>query len=294
MSGMIWKCPRCGNALTELRDALVCDGDGFQVVTRDGIRDFLDATSLEHHRDFVSTYDAIRAAERRGSTDAAFYLSLPAGGPGREWSRRKKGLDWLHAKLAPPGAAGVAGGQILDAGAGCCWLTRHLAEWGFSPVALDLTVDGRDGLGAGRHYLASLPVRFERVRASFDRLPFADGTFSAVVFNASFHYAEQQDAVLREALRVSQPSAPIFILDSPVFTDPRSGQKMLEARGLLARSTFLLEAEMGALASRCGLTLEVGRGRRRLLGRALQKLTELRLGRETATLSRMVLRRRLA
>jgi hypothetical protein len=44
-------------------------------------------------------------------------------------------------------------------------------------VALDLTLDGRDGLGAGRHYQARLGQRFERVQATFERLPFAEGQF---------------------------------------------------------------------------------------------------------------------
>ena len=281
-----WQCPRCKGPLIPEGKGLVCREDSFCAKRTDGILGLLESQGLDAHRPFIHQYESVRAAERRGSDAPAFYMGLPSRGPGEEWRRRKKGMDWLKQKLDVPMRAGLRG-KVLDAGAGCCWLTRHLALWGFDVAALDLTMDRRDGLGAGRHYLTHLPIAFERVQASFDRLPFGDDQFAAVVFNGSFHYAASPLEVLREAVRITQPGASIYILDSPIYQDPRSGQRMLQERGRLG-SSFLTPPQLRGLAETLNLRLEIDTPPRRWVGRVLQKWTELRLGRETATLSRVV------
>ena len=74
-------------------------------------------------------------------------------------------------------------------GAGCGWMSYRLALRGHRPVAVDLLTDGRDGLGAARHYLTR--AAFRRFNADFDQLPFANARFDAVIFNASVHYSSE-------------------------------------------------------------------------------------------------------
>jgi SAM-dependent methyltransferase len=281
LAGLAWLCPHCRGPLSRQGDSLRCPGDGFESLPLEGLRDFLTPEERARHAAFLRHYQGVRRQEGRGSDSPRHYLGLPQRGPGREWRLRARGLRWLAESLA------AAPGVALDAGAGCCWLSRHLAEWGWAPVALDLTDDDRDGLRAGRHYLERLGLRFERVLASFERLPFAAGSFDLVVFNASFHYAANPEAVLAEAARVARPGAPIVLLDSPLFRDPASGRRMSQERG---GAGFLTDSGLDRLAARLGLELLSERPHPSALGRWRQARVERRLGRETAAMSRVVLR----
>lgn len=78
---------------------------------------------------------------------------------------------------------------------------------------MDLLVNPEDGLGAWRHYES----QFARVQSEFIHLPFPDLSVSSVIFNASFHYSENYEQTLAEALRVLQTAGQIIIIDSPVY-----------------------------------------------------------------------------
>src|SRR3546814_2395598 len=90
-------------------------------------------------------------------------------------------------------------------------------------------------MGAARHYQARLPALFPRFQASFGQLPFADNQFDAAVFNASFHYSEDGEATLREALRCLKPGGLVIISDTPWYPCEEDGRKMLAER----QSAFL-------------------------------------------------------
>ena len=69
-------------------------------------------------------------------------------------------------------------------------MSFRLGGAGYHPVAVDLLTNDRDGLGAAEHYRQHLPEIFPRFQAELARLPFQNEQFDAVIFNASFHYAE--------------------------------------------------------------------------------------------------------
>ena len=66
-------------------------------------------------------------------------------------------------------------------------------------------------------------------------LPFEGEQFDAVVFNASFHYAEDYQSVMGEALRCTRRGGLVIICDTPWYARDRSAQQMLEER----RAQFL-------------------------------------------------------
>ena len=109
-------------------------------------------------------------------------------------------------------------------------MSFRMALAGYQPCAVDLLANDRDGLGAARHYRTRLPQLFPRFQAEIRRLPFADGQFDAAVFNASFHYAEDYEASLREALRCVRTGGMVIISDTPWYAREESGRQMLAER----------------------------------------------------------------
>jgi SAM-dependent methyltransferase len=132
-------------------------------------------------------------------------------------------------------ATAKADARILDVGAGNGWLSYRLTLMGLRPVAVDLLVNEKDGLGAAKHYRMHLPNMFPRFQAESTRLPFGSALFDAVIFNASFHYAESYTATLLEALRCLKTGGTIIVADSPWYSNKTSGEQMLAER----RTAFL-------------------------------------------------------
>lgn len=127
---------------------------------------------------------------------------------------------------------------ILDLGAGNCWLSYRLASEGHRPIAVDLQTNTFDGLGAANYYRHSLPALFPRFQAELDSLPFADGQFDCAIFNASFHYSENYDRTLAEAIRCVREGGTIVIADSPMYSTEESGRQMVEERRQTFRARF--------------------------------------------------------
>jgi SAM-dependent methyltransferase len=226
------RCPRCGTGI----DALDCIACGFCIVLDDGIAHALAPESAAHYARFMHDYERIRTAEGRGSASGAFYLGLPyrdASGRNRaQWRIRAHSYDYLVRHLL---AGPERGDRILDLGAGNGWMSFRLALAGYRPCAVDLLTNEDDGLGAARHYRARLPHLFPRFQADIARLPFADAQFDAAVFNASFHYAEDGTASLREALRCVRPGGMVIVSDTPWYARAESGRRMVDER----RAAFL-------------------------------------------------------
>lgn len=221
-------CPRCGSSLAS-RQCRVC---GFQLSEHDGIFDALLPERKTHYARFIEDYETVRAAEGRAGPGDDFYLSLPyrdaSGRNSRQWQIRSQSFDCLMRVLKTNFPK--AGARVLDLGAGNGWLSYRLASAGYCPVAVDLLMNKADGLGAAAHYRGSLRNLFPRVRAELMRLPFEREQFDAAIFNASFHYAEDYLASLREAFRCARTGGMVVICDTPWYSSDGSGQKMLVER----------------------------------------------------------------
>src|SRR3546814_20392475 len=109
-------------------------------------------------------------------------------------------------------------------------MSYRLSLAGYRPFAVDLLTNDSDGMGAARHYRAHLPALFPRFQASFGQLTFADDQFDAAVFNASFHYSEDGEAVLRESLRCAKPGGMVIISDTPRYHHEEDGRSRLADR----------------------------------------------------------------
>lgn len=182
---------------------------------------------------FLTDYGYIRAAEGRGSASSAYYRALPYTDLTRrnadQWRIRARSFDYFAAHILPRSPC-----DILDLGAGNCWLSYRLQERQHRPVAVDIFTDARDGLGAAIHY----PVRFPTVEAEFDRLPFADSAFDLAVFASSIHYSADYVRTLAEARRCLRPGGRVVILDSPVYRCREHGERMRTERHAMFERQF--------------------------------------------------------
>ena len=237
------RCPTCTAALTpvtyhalgKMHEQIVC-AECFAVMPqKQGIWLALAANRESYFRHFIQDYETVRKAEGRGSDDPQFYLSLPYCDRTElhswQWGIRSRTYKHIERTILPAIAAKVVQPlAVLDLGAGNGWLSYRLATLGHRPVAVDLQTNAFDGLGAAVHYQHALPMLFPRFQAEVDRLPFGDSQFDCAIFNASFHYSENYDRTLAEAIRCLRPGGTIVIADSPTYTREEYGQQMVEER----------------------------------------------------------------
>lgn len=233
--GVQLRCPRCKAEV----DGLQCTSCKFRMEIHDGIVHALPPERFAYYAQFIAEYERIRAAEGRGSQSEDFYLALPykdiSGRNSKQWKIRSRSYDFLIRHVLKPLQDR---GSILDLGAGNCWMSFRLALIGYSMVALDLLTNENDGLGAGGHFHKHLPIPIPRFQAEGICLPFRDEQFDAIVFNASFHYAEDYEATLREALRCLKPGGKVIISDTPWYSREESGRQMIAERHAAFRQRF--------------------------------------------------------
>jgi len=181
--------------------------------------------TLDARRQFLNDYARIRHAEGRGSDESEYYRALPfsdlSGRNSEQWRIRARTFEFFKRRLLPRTSC-----DVLDLGAGNCWLSYRLAELHHRPVAVDIFSDPRDGLAAARHY----PVSFPAIEADFNNLPVPSATFDLAIFNASIHYSADYVKTLAEARRCLRPGGRIVILDSPVYRRREHGEAMRAER----------------------------------------------------------------
>jgi ubiquinone/menaquinone biosynthesis C-methylase UbiE len=225
-------CPRCQATLDRTTpDRFTCPKDGLEFWKVDGIWRFLLPESEAHYSRFIKDYESIRQAEGRGNISANYYRALPfkdlGGQFAKDWAIRSRSYKVLVnnvlTRLQDPLERGL---KILDLGAGNGWLSNRLAAQGDRVIAVDLSVNEQDGLGAWKQYEHT----FTPVQAEFNHLPVMDRFADAVIFNASFHYSENYAETLREALRVLSSKGLIVIMDSPAYRRGEAGEKMVKER----------------------------------------------------------------
>lgn len=219
-AGFTITAPGTDQPLRQLDGAFETD-TGLQHRRIDGVWDFIDPSRATPVAAFARDYAAVRAAEQRTPLTPDAVRALPyedlSGELTEMWAQRAASFDRFVGRL-PAGA-----GTMADLGAGCGWLAARLAAAGWSAAAVDVTVDGGDGLATARWH----PEDLFLVRAEMDRLPFGSGSVDLVVYNASLHYAPDVVATLAEAARVTKPGGLIVVMDSPVFADAAAGAAMV-------------------------------------------------------------------
>ncbi|MBL8078597.1 MAG: methyltransferase domain-containing protein [Anaerolineales bacterium] len=217
-------CPRCRSDLRGISEnELLCPVDRLSFRRVDGVWRFLLPERESHYARFIADYETIRRMEGRTSSDSSYYRALPfedkSGNFSADWKIRALSYRLLEQIISP-------NSQIIDLGAGNSWLSNRLTLLDCQVHAVDLLLNEEDGLGTWKNYEA----KFTPVQAEFSRLPFEDGSVSAVIFNASFHYSENYEETLAEALRTIRADGRIIVMDSPVYHNPDSGEKMVAER----------------------------------------------------------------
>jgi LCP family protein required for cell wall assembly len=278
----VWlaRCVVCGSDLGAIPDGrggaqLDCRECGHRTERRDGIWDAIDPAARSRHERFLADYLTVRRGEGRGSDDPEYYRRLPDARRddpvAAQWRIRRR--TWKHLRrhvlrrLGPRRGSTRAPLRVVDLGAGVGWLSNRLAAAGHRPVAIDVSVDERDGLGAARHYDPTWPL----LRADFDRLPLADAQADVVLFDASLHYSADYAATLREALRVIVPEGRVVVLETPLYRNRASGDAMVAERhaafaadfGTRSDSVpareFLTPADLTELSDEVGVEWQVTR-----------------------------------
>jgi SAM-dependent methyltransferase len=228
MTEIAFACPRCRAPLQSTGpDELSCAVDGLQFARIDGIWRFLLPERAAYFEKFIREYETIRRAEGRGSQEAAYYRALPyhdlSGKMIADWRIRAASFDLFLKKVISPEKSPL---RILDLGAGNGWLSNRLSALGHVVTAVDLMTNDFDGLGCWRYYNAN----YTPVQAEFDGLPFENGVADMVIFNASLHYAVNYHETIAEALRVLGRAGKLVVLDSPVYRQAGSGERMVQER----------------------------------------------------------------
>ncbi len=243
VSSIELRCPECheslGHAsyhsLAKTGARIYCGHCSARLSQEQGIWLALPPARQGHFSRFMKEYEHIRREEGRGSDNPGFYLALPYRDITKrnswQWAIRGKTFRYIERKILPElSGKGNVALAILDLGAGNGWMSHRLARLGHRPVAVDLLTNSYDGLGAASHYQSVLPNMFPRFQAELDNLPFAAEQFDCAIFNASFHYSENYDRTLREAIRYLRRGGTILIADSPSYSREEYGVQMREER----------------------------------------------------------------
>jgi SAM-dependent methyltransferase len=226
MDNLKFACPRCGAALDP---NLVCADCGSTYECTDGIFRFLLPERTAELEPFLAQYHSVRRRDGKRARPADYYRSLPMvemhDPEVDRWHVRRQSYARLLSLLSGHPL------NILDLGAGNCWLAHRLAALGHCCVAVDISTDPHDGLGVRKHY----PVEFICIQADFDALPYTPNQFEVVIFNASLHYSPDIQRSLAHARRMLKPNGGMFVIDSPTFHTDRAGRQMLSDQEIYFR-----------------------------------------------------------
>lgn len=225
-------CPSCQGALTPGLNRWSCSRERITFGMEDGIPSFVLLHSRASTEIFLRNYRTVRDSEGWGSSENTYYRCLPfkdtTGLHSGIWRIRSRTYECFVNHLLthrPPRNT-----RVLDLGAGNCWLSLRLADLGFTVVAVDIDLDPSDGLGVLRRFHNHVCAPPIPVRADFTMLPFPPDAFDIVIFAASLHYSHDIAATLENALRLLSKAGILYILDSPLYRNPSSGERMVRER----------------------------------------------------------------
>lgn len=244
---LCWRCgtPICslGVVLSEQIGMCGCIHCGATTSSINGIWLCLAPERVAYLRRFVEEYEFIRSAEGRKGEHDDYYLALPykdlSGRNVEQWKIRARTFNEVLRSIIKP-LAGKLGRplRILDLGAGNGWMSYRLSVLGHSLVAADILTNDEDGLEASTHYRRLVDPLFPRVQADLDRLPFPSSSFDLAIFNASFHYSENYELTLAEALRCTRPGGSVVIADTAWYADEASGRQMVKEKHRRFRNVY--------------------------------------------------------
>ena len=268
---IVLACPRCHRPFEPSEpDVLCCAADGLTFRRVSGIWRLLLPEREPYYQQFMREYESVRKAEGRGSASRDYYQALPyrdlSGSWSADWAIRAASFDaFVHHAVLPLEKRLGGGLAVADLGSGNGWLSNRMALRGHASAAVDLLLNEQDGLGCHPYYAAP----FLPVQAEFDALPFGGQSFSLVVFNASFHYSSAYERTLQEALRVLKRGGSLVLLDSPIYQDASSGERMVRERetqfqqrygfpsNSLHSENYLTYARLKDLAARLKMTMKI-------------------------------------
>jgi ubiquinone/menaquinone biosynthesis C-methylase UbiE len=149
-------------------------------------------------------------------------------------------------------------GPVLDVGAGTAQIPIELCRQApaVEVVAVDLA---EHMLRVGRENVrrAGLEQRLRLERCDAKQLPFAAGSFAAVISNSIVHHIPEPEKVLAEMTRVLQPGGALFVRDLLRPDDDATVRRLVEA---YAGDANAHQRQMFEDSLRAALTLEEIRG----------------------------------
>ncbi len=238
-------CPHCLGALSLPSVSsnswptaeLECADEKLRFPVVDGIPQLVSPERAKAVREIADEYSRVWQKDGWGSPSPRYLLNLPdrdtTGRQSAKWRVKARSVDALFELLRalPPR-------RILDLGCGVGWLANQLARRGYEAFAVDIVQDNALGLRAADVYLQAGSL-FERVWGELERPPFLNGTFDAVICNASLHYAASLEVALAEVNRVLRTGGLLVVMNSPVHDEARSA-------GRAERSFRLRLSQLGA------------------------------------------------
>jgi len=197
-----WCCSYCAAPLEPRDHGLVCPIEDRWFATDRGVHRLL---PQERREELLPALELdVRVQRDEGAADPGLRV------------RRARDLD-EGLRLAAPSLPAPAW-RVLDVGAGSGWASLTLMERGHSAVAVDVSLDPKQGLPAASD--APLP----RAEAEMEALPLEPALFDLVVCVASLHYAPRPRRALIELRRVTRRGGLLLALGSPVFRRREDGE----------------------------------------------------------------------
>lgn len=158
---------------------------------------YSDAELLARTEEFNQNADAYWRAVTTLESGRRHVLNRPFAGPTAGVDIYRLGLMMTELRLGP-------GLDVLDFGAGSCWLTSCLNRMGCRVVAVEISQAalelGRELFSIDQRHRKDLPPRL----LTYDghRLPLEDGSVDRIACYDAFHHVPNQDELLREMNRV--------------------------------------------------------------------------------------------
>ncbi len=279
-------CPYCAASLVPRGVGLICSAEGRSFASTGGVYRLLDESRRSELLPLLELEHRIRRDQGHQAVPG-----LPEPPPGHRLAAlwRSRATHWSQGRRLAEQSLGPPPWRVLEVGAGCAWAGASLAAAGHDVLAVDASLDARDGLLAAASVL-SPGHSLEKAEADMEALPLEAGQFDLVLAVDALHYARGVQRLLVELRRVTRRGGALLVLESPVYARREEGEadvarrmrRIKSAYGLeLARETqpgYLVRSELAGLFAQSGYLWDGGGLVRGRLSRLLE-LAAVLLGR---------------